>query len=495
MAALGALAAAIVVFATRHDPRLSPDSITYLSVARHLRSGEGITDFTGDPLTIFPPLYSMLLAPGGTSLVWVRVVSAVLAAASAVLLFWLLRHRVGRPVAIGATIAFSFSRGIVMISSFAWSELPALVLALAVLVVLADRDRLTARWCVVAGVLAGMTFLTRYAGAGAIAAGGTVIVVAAWPGGRSRAIRLVGLFTTAVVAVCAVWVIRNLVVVGQPLGPRFEGGTTESFDVLIRRPFRSIGQLVLGDDVEGEFALRTGLVVSALIVVGGAVFTRRDRRPIDAGVMVFAAAAFLLPVVARLATSNDISPRVMAPVLLPLVYFAAVGTEGLLSLAKSPRRWVGRCGVGVASFVVAAVVWQGATYASTFPDLASSGSRRLYSPELFDAIDELDPDATVITNNPWSVFWVNRRDPVLFGFVLPRSGNSHYPISADRIARLACGGPTYLAWFPTFLRAGEVPRERLQDRFGLFDLVELRSVRKMAGGELSRVVPIGDACT
>jgi len=93
------------------------------------------------------------------------------------------------------------------------------------------------------------------------------------------------------------------------------------------------------------------------------------------------------------------------------------------------------------------------------------------------------------------VFWVNRRDPVLFGFVLPRSGNSHYPISADRIARLACGGPTYLAWFPTFLRAGEVPRERLQDRFGLFDLVELRSVRKMAGGELSRVVPIGDACT
>ena len=51
------LAAALVLIATRADPLLSPDSITYLSVADHVRSGHGLTDFTGKPLAVFGPVY------------------------------------------------------------------------------------------------------------------------------------------------------------------------------------------------------------------------------------------------------------------------------------------------------------------------------------------------------------------------------------------------------------------------------------------------------
>ena len=51
------LAAALVLIATRHDPLLSPDSITYLSAADHVRAGHGLTDFTGKPLAVFGPVY------------------------------------------------------------------------------------------------------------------------------------------------------------------------------------------------------------------------------------------------------------------------------------------------------------------------------------------------------------------------------------------------------------------------------------------------------
>ena len=62
MVAAPVMAAVLVAIATRHDPLLSPDSITYLSVADHVRAGHGLTDFTGKPMAVFGPVYPLLLA-------------------------------------------------------------------------------------------------------------------------------------------------------------------------------------------------------------------------------------------------------------------------------------------------------------------------------------------------------------------------------------------------------------------------------------------------
>jgi hypothetical protein len=522
------VAAASVAWATRGDPRLSPDSITYLTVADHLRSGKGLTDFTGDPLTIFPPVYPLLLVPGGRSLLWVRIVSSAIAGGGAVLALRLLRHRVRFVVSVIAAVAFWSSRGIVMIGSSTWSELPYIVISLAMFVVLAGSDRLTGRRCALAGALAGAAFLTRYAGAGTIAAGLAMVAAMEWnAGGRAAwkvAARRVSEFGLAALGVCSVWVVHNLVVVGQPLGPRFEGGTNDEFSELIRRPFRSIGWLVLGDDLSRSDARVLGLVVCGVSLVCIAWIVRqRSRRGargrlhhIDVGMVVFGTSAIVLPVLARMATSNDISPRVMSPVLLPVVALIAVAIdeswpreatepgepteperdERVTAAPSAPierraRRPIPVLLTALAAGVAVATMLQGARYAAAFPDLPSSGSRRLYSPGLFDAVDALDPDATVISNNPWSIAWVNERDPSLFGFVVPRAGNSHYPISAERTLELACAGPTYLAWFPTFLKAGDVPRERLVE---LFDLVDLVTEREVANGVLSLVVPLPGRC-
>ena len=159
------LAAVLVLIATRHDPLLSPDSITYLSAAEHVRAGHGLTDFTGKPLAVFGPVYPLLLAPGGRSLAWATVVGAVSLAAGSALMGLLLRRRVRPIAALAGALAFGASQGFVRMASVVWSEAPYAAIALAMLVVLSSAA-LTTRTAAVAGLLAGVGFLTRYAGVG-----------------------------------------------------------------------------------------------------------------------------------------------------------------------------------------------------------------------------------------------------------------------------------------------------------------------------------------
>ena len=84
--AVALLGGLLVLVATRKGPLLSPDSITYLSAAQHLRAGEGLTDFTGRPLAVFGPLYPILLSVGGRSLLWVRLVGAAAATVATALM-------------------------------------------------------------------------------------------------------------------------------------------------------------------------------------------------------------------------------------------------------------------------------------------------------------------------------------------------------------------------------------------------------------------------
>ena len=105
---------------------------------------------------------------------------------------------------------------------------------------------------------------------------------------------------------------------------------------------------------------------------------------------------------------------------------------------------------------------------------------------MHDLIDELPADAQVLTNNPWGVWWQNQREPTLFAFTRPRPGNSHFPISGERTLELACTMPTYLAWFPDLMNAGDGPDERRPD---LLEVVDLHLQDVVPGGQLYRCVP------
>jgi len=213
-----------------------------------------------------------------------------------------------------------------------------------------------------------------------------------------------------------------------------------------------------------------------------AVFALRSREALtlDAGMATFAATAFLIPILARIATANDIEMRVMSPILIPLIYFAIVAFDRVCT-----RRAVAVVGAAL----LGCWMYQGLALAVRFPDRAptSSAYKPQFSPQLYDAIDALPADARILTNNPQRVWWFTDREPTQMGFTRPRPGNSHYPISAADTFKEACTGHAYVAWFNALLNAGITPEERRPD---LAALVHLDLQATVPGGQLYLLAPL-----
>lgn len=469
-----------MIFATRHDPLLSPDSITYLSAADHIHGLHGITDFTLEPLTVFGPVYPLLLAPGGRSLLWARIVGGASIAAATTLIWVLMRRRVSPWIAIAAALALGLSQGLVRMASVVWSESPYAAISLAALVVLTRRSMPT-RIAATGGLIAGAGFLTRYAGAGLVITGLVIVAASGWSAPRAILLRRCAAYLAGAMGIIAIWVVRNVIEAGQPLGPRFEGGTNERITETIRQALVGTGHIVIGDGWSSTGRARLGAGVLIAIAVLSALAIRNRRAiPLDVGMTVYAAMSFLIPIAARRVTANDIELRVMSPMLIPIVYFAAVTVD------RFTRRPVMAIACG------ALLVWwcyQGVAFANRFPDLAPGGSgyKPQFSPQLYDVIDALPDDAIILTNNPQRVWWFTRREPTLMGFTRPRPGNSHYPLDAAGTLEQACSGHAYLAWFDGLQNAGDGPVERRPD---LVEIVDLEPRQTVPGGQLYLLSPV-----
>ena len=162
---------------------------------------------------------------------------------------WLaLRHRVRWGSTLLGAAAFGGAQGLVRVASTVWSEAPYIAISLATMLVIGRpiAEAITVRRAAIGGALAGVGFLTRYAGAGLVMTALVMVAVAAIGGGRRHILRCVGATAASAGAIAAVWVVRNLIETGEALGPRFEGGTAEPLRTLVQRPFAPIGQLVVG---------------------------------------------------------------------------------------------------------------------------------------------------------------------------------------------------------------------------------------------------------
>jgi hypothetical protein len=467
------LAGLVVLIGTRNDPILSPDSITYISAAESLRSLDGFIDFTGEPLAHFPPIFPLLLVPGGRSLLWASIIGVICSAAIAVLLYNLFELRVRSSAALAGTALYVLSQAAARIESTVWSETPYLMFALATMYVL-SRQSPTTRSAAAAGVLAALGFLTRYAGAGLVLTGLVMVVVATMKN-KHHLRRCAIAYLTPPVALASLWIARNLFATGEPLGPHFEGGASESLSLLFRRTARALGRLVIDLDITDSVAEPAGSVVLiGLLAAAIFAFRRNPRNTLDVGMTTFAVTSIVLPVVSRALAGTDVSARLLAPTLIPVVYFAVVAINRL-----SPNRLL----LGIAA--AGALVWSahGIDTALHVPDrLGGSAANAHFSPQLYPLIADLPPDANVLTNNPQRVWWSARRFPVSFAFTQPKAGNSHFPLSPAETVRRACDADAYLAWFSGLDNAGGVgPAELRPDLAERITLVPIESV---PGGQL-----------
>ena len=372
--ALGLFAAGLVLVRQMHfGPGLTPDSSTYVSVARSLVGGEGFVAFYGD-LQLFPPLFPLVLAVGG-----VFGVDAIAAAAwvnagafgGAVWLVggWL--HRRGAPalLSIGAASAAALSLPMARVVAYVWSEALFVLLVVLSLSLLDGQVRNGGRrTLLLAAICAALCCLTRYVGLAVVACGVVVLVVAGQGAVTMRLRRVVGYAAIALVPI-GLWMTRSWVLFGAPVAESEAGRWTSALHALDTASTELLSWIfgpsafwrlawLWGEGPQPAFA-GVGWKLAALGLCGGILAWALARRP-GAWRGVFVPACFLACYFALLALALPLrglfpEPRYFAPVHLPLILTVALGVNAMLE--GGPERSASRgrrlltvavAGVGVA---------------------------------------------------------------------------------------------------------------------------------------------------
>ena len=221
---LGAGAAGMHAFCTESGMGVDSDGVIYLAVARNLARGHGLTTPFNQtarrgpgPLVHYPPLFpgalALLSGATGTALSAARLLNASLFAANVFLIGWLVFRCTGgaRLGVLGAILAAT-SLDLLELHTFAWSEPLFIFLCLSGFILL---ERHLARGgtttLIGAALLMALAWLTRYAGAAAVATGFLAILLY---GPREKSVRRAALFGAVACLPMAAWLVRNLAVAG-----------------------------------------------------------------------------------------------------------------------------------------------------------------------------------------------------------------------------------------------------------------------------------------
>ncbi len=463
-AVFAVVAAVATLVATRHGPALSPDSVTYISAARNLAAGHGFTDLTGQPNTTFAPGFSTLLAVaqwvGLSALSGARLINAV-SFAGAVILTWVLlrRHVASRRLVLGATALAAISPALLNVSSHAWSEPLFCVVVLGFVLVLECALNSTSHptgLIALAGFLAGLGVLVRYAAAALAVTGVLVLLVSRV--GRPVRTRLaqVGVFTLAVVPLPALWLIRNASS-GAPylLGPRV--AVSESLWGLLRPFANGLGELVVptGTISFWEVAVLEGAALMAMVAVAVAWHRLRAEHATSANTLValsgLIAVYSVFVLVAGKLSGASVEARTIMPIYLPLLILTASLVERAQAVARSHRtRWrlpPRRVGLVLAiallglygGWFVQAVVQDGTVGRYASPSVIGS--------PLAEAVEHLPSGEPVVSNAPWALYYASGHQPVLPqpGPLVPAA--SLIPPTVDQLVDALCSRPVYVAWY------------------------------------------------
>jgi len=143
VAALLVVTAATLPWSVQTHWDAKPDAGTYLIAARALARGEGYR-VMGEPFTLRPPGFSLLLAPlvawRGVDFAALNLFVSAFAIAAVALFFLLLRPRTGAPVAFAAALVVWLQPGFQQLANQVLADVPGLALALASLVLLRRSD-------------------------------------------------------------------------------------------------------------------------------------------------------------------------------------------------------------------------------------------------------------------------------------------------------------------------------------------------------------------
>lgn len=478
-AAALALAALVLHATARFGPGVSPDSVYYLSAARSLAGGEGLTTFEGRPLVDWPPLFPALLAAGDLvgldPLDGARLVNAGLAGLTVLLAgLWLGRALCSGPLFLVAIVFVATAPALTRVALMAWSEPLFLCLTFACLAA-TGRHLATGRrrHLAAAAVTAAAAALTRYAGLPIyLAVGLSLLLRPGWRRGRRAGSAV--LFLAAAGTPALLWVVRNQRLAGEPAGERAAAATPLASNLRgsvhqVAQWFFPSGTAATGEVPPGAYvsAFLLAALLAALVALGvRELRPGRRARPGRASVLetlpfaAFVAAYWSFSVAAAsLVAMDPLNQRLMSPVLLPLACLVFVAADRLPeALGGGPARR--RVAAVVVALVLAWPALAGALGgARALPRYRAEGivgysTRDWRRPELAAALRRLPAGAPVFSNAPDALYFLTGIEA---GWTPSRARyRSGEALAGEREAfrrRLCQASPAYLVWLDTVERS------------------------------------------
>ena len=351
-AAFGALGAALTLAReATYGAVLHWDSINYIGAARNLLAGNGLTEFGGEPLAAWPPLYPLLLAvPGLLGVDPLDAAGPINAALFGIAIFagarWLSR-RLGEPLlAHWGGLALALAAPLAWMASWALSEPLFVLLTLLALMrleaCLREGDAPALRQ---AAALAALACLTRWAGVSIVAAAVPLLLLQPGLALPSR-LRRAALFAAIALVPLGLWAARNLWLTGEAIASSQPTDTPPG--EIAAAILGAAGRwLVPGPTAEAGGLVARALAAALLLALAAAVAVLAARRG-DAAAwrrraafLAFGgfAVAFVLGYAAAARGSSYVPTtafhRYLAPALPPLLLALALGLDGLLALARS----------------------------------------------------------------------------------------------------------------------------------------------------------------
>ena len=347
----------ILVRTATYGTAVTSDSILFLSTALNFLAGEGWRDLTGIPLTLYPPLFPLLLAAFG----WVgiepleagRLINAIafgltiLAAGG-----WLRSNLRSRGLVLAATAAIAASLPLSHWASTIKTDLLFVLLTLLALVQLAaflNRKTDALLWW--AAVFTALAALTRYPGVALIGTGVLVLL----PVARLRQTLVFGAVSSLpLLAVLA----HNWAAIGNlrwATGYRTDPSGQSLFEGL-SQAVKVVCGWVVPRHTPDELAYLLGLAVAAVVLAGATVILRY-RQPtslrlepiIPFGGFALAYLVFMVLVV-PFTVEQEIDSRYLLPIYVPLLLATVFLLDRVLSI--SAAGWMGAGRYVVVSLIV-----------------------------------------------------------------------------------------------------------------------------------------------
>jgi hypothetical protein len=382
--------------------------------------------------------------------------------AAIVVLTWVLasRHVASRGVALMATAIVVGSPALLDVSSHTWSEPVFCVVVLGFILLLEEAlGRLDAFgqrvFTASAGVLAGVGFMIRYAGATLILVGLIVVLLGTGPA-RARLGR-VGIFLAGALPLPLLWLARNAAS-GAPylLGPRMQ--VRDSVSSLLETLGKSFVSLFTYGSSLGNYLVALA-PITLLVGFGVIVATRRHHRsdhhaaPSLLPLVAFIACYGASVVVSAKTAGSSIDDRIVMPIFVPVVVVGASFASRSLTAARQGRRdWtrrvVGVVAIGVVISAIVTTVHFIETSWTTGRAAHGYATDTLARSPLARAVaHHATLSALVTTNSPWTLYSATGREPLLVAPEALYPSASLVPTKTDALADLACHETVYFAWY------------------------------------------------